>query len=75
MVCQTGVSRSAKKCIPLFREFPHKSAAILARVFCAAVKGIEGYSVEMEVNDGWGDTLIPIIVNKSSGRPRSEYHD
>jgi len=34
---------------------------MLARVFSAAVNGIEAYPVEVEVNAGWGDTLIVIV--------------
>jgi magnesium chelatase family protein len=34
---------------------------MLARVFSAAVNGIEAYSVEVEVNSGWGDTVIVIV--------------
>jgi len=34
---------------------------MLARVCSAALKGIEAYPVEVEVNAGWGDTLIVIV--------------
>ncbi len=34
---------------------------MLARVCAAAVNGIEAYPVEVEVNDGWGDTKIIIV--------------
>jgi hypothetical protein len=34
---------------------------MLARVFSAALNGIEAYPVEVEVNAGWGDTLVVII--------------
>ena len=34
---------------------------MLARVFSAAVNGIEAYPVEVEVNAGWGDTLIVVV--------------
>ena len=34
---------------------------MLARVFSAAVNGIEAYPVEVEVNAGWGDTNIIIV--------------
>ena len=34
---------------------------MLARVCSAAVQGIEAYPVEVEVNVGWGDTLIVIV--------------
>ena len=35
--------------------------AMLARVFSAAVNGIEAYPVEVEVNAGWGETIIVMI--------------
>jgi hypothetical protein len=38
---------------------------MLAKVCSAAVKGIEAYPVEVEVNVGFGDTLIVIIVSIS----------
>jgi magnesium chelatase family protein len=34
---------------------------MLARVFSAAVNGIEAYPVEVEVNVGYGDTLVVIV--------------
>ncbi|HXG46578.1 MAG TPA: YifB family Mg chelatase-like AAA ATPase [Methylomirabilota bacterium] len=34
---------------------------MLAKVCSAAVQGIEAYSVEVEVNVGWGDTRIVIV--------------
>jgi hypothetical protein len=36
---------------------------VLAKVCSAAVSGIEAYPVEVEVNAGYGDTLIVIVVN------------
>jgi hypothetical protein len=39
--------------------------AMLARVCSAAVNGIEAYPVEVEVNAGYGDTIIVIVVNKT----------
>jgi hypothetical protein len=36
---------------------------MLARVCSAAVNGIEAYPVEVEVDSGWGDTFIVMIVN------------
>ena len=35
--------------------------AMLAKVCSAALHGIEAYPVEVEVNAGWGDTLIVIV--------------
>jgi magnesium chelatase family protein len=34
---------------------------MLARVWAAAVNGIEAYPVEVEVNAGWGDTFIIVV--------------
>lgn len=34
---------------------------MLARVYSAAVNGIEAYPVEVEVNSGWGDSVIVIV--------------
>jgi magnesium chelatase family protein len=34
---------------------------MLARVLSAAVNGIEAFPVEVEVNSGWGDTVIVIV--------------
>src|SRR5919108_2218126 len=34
---------------------------MLAKVCSAAVNGIEAYPVEVEVNSGWGDTVVVIV--------------
>jgi hypothetical protein len=34
---------------------------VLAKICSAALNGIEAFPVEVEVNAGWGDTLIVII--------------
>src|SRR6187455_495998 len=34
---------------------------MLAKVCSAAVNGIEAYPVEVEVNAGWGDTIVVIV--------------
>src|SRR6187455_2520786 len=34
---------------------------MLARVCSAAVNGIEAFPVEVEVNSGWGDTIVVIV--------------
>jgi magnesium chelatase family protein len=34
---------------------------MLARVLSAAVSGIEAFPVEVEVNSGWGDTVVVIV--------------
>jgi hypothetical protein len=38
---------------------------MLAKVCSAAVNGIEAYPVEAEVNAGYGDPIIVIVVNNS----------
>jgi len=38
---------------------------VLAKVCSAAVNGIEAYPVEVEVNAGYGDTVIVIVVNNT----------
>jgi magnesium chelatase family protein len=34
---------------------------VLAKVRSAAVQGVEAFSIEVEVNVGWGDTLVVIV--------------
>ena len=34
---------------------------MLARACSAAVNGIEAYAVEVEVNSGWGDTVMVVV--------------
>src|SRR5205823_8233520 len=34
---------------------------MLAKVCSAAVNGVEAYPIEVEVNAGWGDTIIVIV--------------
>jgi hypothetical protein len=38
---------------------------MLARVFSAAVNGIEAFPVEVEVNAGWGDRVIVLVMSFS----------
>jgi hypothetical protein len=38
---------------------------MLARVLSAAVNGIEAFPVEVEVNSGWGDTTVVLIMSIS----------
>jgi len=38
---------------------------MLSKVCSAALAGIEAYPVEVEVNAGWGDTIIVIIESIS----------
>ncbi len=38
---------------------------MLAKVCSAAVSGIEAYPVEVEVNTGYGDTILVIVVNNT----------
>ena len=40
---------------------------MLAKVCSAAVNGIEAYPVEVEVNAGYGDTLIVIVGPPDAG--------
>lgn len=47
--------------IALGVALPHKFARMLAKVCSAAVNGIEAYPVEVEVNAGFGDTVIVIV--------------
>jgi len=35
---------------------------MLSKVCSAAVNGIDAYPVEVEVNAGWGDTLVVMIA-------------
>ncbi|HIM68140.1 MAG TPA: magnesium chelatase, partial [Verrucomicrobia bacterium] len=34
---------------------------MLANIHCAAVQGIAAHAVEVEVNDGYGETLVIIV--------------
>ena len=34
---------------------------MLAKIHCAAVQGIAAHAVEVEVNDGYGETLVIIV--------------
>ena len=49
-----------KNRIALAPAFPHHHP-MLARVLSAAVNGIEAFPVEVEVNSGWGDTIVVIV--------------
>jgi hypothetical protein len=42
-----------------FAQYP----PMLARVLSAAVNGIEAFPVEVEVNSGWGDTIVVLIIS------------
>ncbi len=35
---------------------------MLAKIHCAALQGIAAHPVEVEVNDGYGETLVVISV-------------
>jgi len=54
------LSQKPKNRIALAPPFPH-NPPMLARVLSAAVHGIEAFPVEVEVNCGWGDTIIVIV--------------
>ncbi len=57
---QTGRCPSKTPALP-FRSAPVTIYLMLAKVCSAAVSGIEAYPVEVEVNAGYGDTLIVIV--------------
>jgi hypothetical protein len=40
-----------------FAQYP----AMRARVLSAAVNGVEAFPVELEVNSGWGDSVVVIV--------------
>jgi magnesium chelatase family protein len=40
---------------------PRFLSVVLAKVRSAAVQGVEAYPIEVEVNDGWGDTQTVIV--------------
>jgi hypothetical protein len=48
--------------IALALPFDH-NPSMLARVLSAAVNGIEAFPVEVEVNCGWGDTVIVMLAH------------
>ena len=54
---------------------------MLARAFSAAVNGIEAFPVEVEVNDGWGDSMMVIVglpdaaVKESRDRVSTALHN
>jgi hypothetical protein len=52
--------RNPKNRVALRFRFAH-NIRMLARVWAAAVNGIEAYPVEVEVDAGWGDTNIIIV--------------
>jgi magnesium chelatase family protein len=54
------IKRAEKNRIALAPLFPQNSP-MLARVLSAAVNGIEAFPVEVEVNCGWGDTIVVIV--------------
>jgi hypothetical protein len=47
---------------------------MLAKVCSAAVNGIEAYPVEVEVNAGFGDTQIVMVVGVSPTGPEWQFH-
>jgi hypothetical protein len=38
---------------------------MLSKVCSAAVAGIDAYPIEVEVNSGYGESFIVIVVNKT----------
>ena len=55
------LDRLAKRSALLFQPNCLITRAMLAKVCSAAVNGIEAYPVEVEVNAGYGDTIIVLI--------------
>ena len=53
-----------------FQQSIAHNRTMLAKVCSAAVNGIEAYPIEVEVNAGYGDTLIVIVVNNC----RNDFH-
>jgi hypothetical protein len=45
---------------------------MLVRALSAAISGIEAFPVEVELNSGWGDTVIVMIGSISPIRPSLE---
>jgi magnesium chelatase family protein len=62
---QAGAINPLKNLLPRkqieFTAKLHHNIRMLAKVCSAAVNGIEAYPVEVEVNSGWGDTIIVIV--------------
>jgi len=50
----------SEKAIAFSWSLAHNSA-MLAKVCSAAVNGVDAYPVEVEVNAGYGDTLLVIV--------------
>ena len=59
------ISAEAEICVCPLVLLRLRILTMLAKVCSAAVNGIEAYPVEVEVNAGYGDTVIVIIVNKT----------
>src|ERR1051326_6193971 len=73
----SGCGKSELRCSASSNHTP----AMLARVCSAAVNGIEAFPVEVEVNAGWGDTVIVIVglpdaaVKESRDRVSTALHN
>jgi magnesium chelatase family protein len=54
---------------------------MLAKVCSAALSGVDAYPVEVEVNSGWGDTIIVVVglpdtaVKESKDRVSTALHN
>ena len=78
-LCEPGVGRAENP----FADGPglRDDAPMLAKVCSSAVSGVEAYPVEVEVNAGWGDTLIVIVglpdaaVKESRDRVATALHN
>ena len=51
----------SKKPIARIPRFVHRFEVMFAKVCSAAVNGIDAYPIEVEVNAGWGDTIVVIV--------------
>ena len=54
-----GADKNRIALAPAFAQHP----PMLARVLSAAVNGVEAFPVEAEVNSGWGDATVVLIMS------------
>jgi hypothetical protein len=52
---------------------PEHNEYMLSKVCSAAVSGIDAYPVEVEVNTGYGDSVVVIFVNKTPKAVQSDF--
>jgi hypothetical protein len=60
----TFFSRNLKNAVAISTILGHKHT-MLSRIFSAAISGTEAYPIEVEVNAGYGDTLVVIVINNT----------